>query len=278
MPPHLARRRDHTRPGGVSVKQMDSISLVLPAWNEEQCLEGTVMRAMAVLRRLTNNFEIIIVNDASTDRTAAICEGLSTAHREVKVIHHAQNTKLGGALRTGFAAATKDVVIYSDVDLPWDLTHIERAMHLMDYLEADLITAFRFDRTSEGAKRIVYSFAYNLLIRSLFNVRIKDINFSFKVVRREALQAIDLQSAGSFIDAELVVKAVRGGLRVFQIGVDYFPRTRGVSTLASPRVIIKMIAEMASLFPETRWPKLRPVRPEKSNLYSLKQNAVATGS
>src|SRR5262249_25522432 len=144
------------------------------------------------------------------------------------------------SIKTGLSASTKDVVVYSDADLPFDLDEIERALHLMEYLEADMICAFRFDRTSEGVKRIVYSYVYNTLIRNLFDVQMKDINFSFKVIHRRVLEAIELKAEGSFIDAELVVKAIRRGFRVFQMGVDYFPRTRGVSTLASPQVILKM--------------------------------------
>jgi hypothetical protein len=118
-----------------------------------------------------------------------------------------------------------------------------------------MICGFRFDRTSEGPRRIVYSFAYNWLIRALFGVYVKDINFSFKVVRREVLNAVELSSEGSFIDAELVVKAIKLGFRVFQMGVDYFPRTRGVSTLASPRVIAKIVAELLRLYPQVRAPR-----------------------
>src|SRR4029079_10059399 len=122
----------------------------------------------------------------------------------------------------------------------------------MSYLEADMICAFRFDRTSEGAKRILYSFVYNSLIRNLFGVAVKDVNFSFKVVHRRVLEAIELKSQGSFIDAELVTKAIRKGFKRFQMGVDYFPRTRGISTLASPQVIAKMLMELKSLYAETR--------------------------
>ncbi|MSR36307.1 MAG: glycosyltransferase family 2 protein, partial [Gemmatimonadetes bacterium] len=162
--------------------------------------------------------------------------------------------KLGGTLRTLFAAANKDIVVYSDIDLPFDLSEVERAIRLMQYLEADLIHAFRFDRTSEGLRRIVYSLGYNLLIRALFGVRVKDINFSFKVVRRRVLAAVELKSSGSLIDAELVVKVIRRGYRVAQIGVDYFPRTRGVSTLSSPAVINKIVRELFTLYPEMRSP------------------------
>ncbi|MCI0673600.1 MAG: glycosyltransferase family 2 protein, partial [Myxococcaceae bacterium] len=171
-----------------------SISLVFPAWNEEEYVERAVARALTVLGRLTDDFEIVIVNDASTDRTQELCEALARRHGQVRVIRHEVNQKLGGALKTGFGATTKDVVVYSDIDLPWDLEELGRAIHLMEYLEADMLCAFRFDRTSEGVKRIVYSFFYNLLIRAAFGVYVKDVNFSFKVIHRRVLESVELKS------------------------------------------------------------------------------------
>ncbi|MBL9039148.1 MAG: glycosyltransferase family 2 protein [Archangium sp.] len=237
-----------------------SLSLFLPAWNEEEYVERAVARAAKVLSRLTDDWELLVINDASTDRTRELAEAMSEKEPRIRVITHEVNQKLGGAMKTGFASSTKDIVIYSDMDLPFDLDEIERALHLMAYLEADMICAFRFDRTSEGAKRILYSFVYNTLIRALFDVHIKDVNFSFKVVHRRVLEALELKSQGSFVDAELVVKALKRGFRVFQMGVDYFPRTRGVSTLASPAVIGTILRELGGLYDEVKNPR-EPVRP-----------------
>jgi glycosyltransferase involved in cell wall biosynthesis len=237
-----------------------SISLFLPAWNEEDYVERAVSRAITVLERLSDDFEVLVVNDASTDRTRELAEALARKDPRVRCVSHEVNQKLGGSIKTGFSTTTKDIVVYSDMDLPFDLAEIGRALHLMDYLEADMICAFRHDRTSEGPKRIVYSFVYNAMITALFDVHMKDINFSFKVVHRRVLEAIELKAQGSFIDAELVVKAIKKGFKVFQFGVDYFPRTRGVSTLASPSVIVKMVKELAALYGETRRPT-NPVRP-----------------
>ncbi len=234
----------------------------MPAWNEEESVERAVSRAVKVLERVADDWELIIVNDASTDRTKDIADELAHKEPRIRVITHEVNQKLGGAMKTGFTSSTKDIVIYTDIDLPFDLDEIERALHLMAYLEADIICAFRFDRTSEGSKRIVYSFVYNALIRTLFDVFVKDINFSFKVVHRRVLEAIELKSQGSFIDAELVVKAIKRGFRVFQMGVDYFPRTRGVSTLASPSVIVKIVQELGALYSEVKNPT-QPVRPTR---------------
>lgn len=234
----------------------------MPAWNEEDYVERAVSRAITVLSQLTDDFEVLVINDASTDRTREIAETLAEKDRRVRCVSHEVNQKLGGAMRTGFSASTKDIVIYSDMDLPFDLQEIGRALHLLEYLEADMICAFRHDRTSEGPKRIIYSFVYNALITGLFGTHIKDINFSFKVVHRRVLEAIELKSRGSFIDAELVVKAIKKGFKVFQMGVDYFPRTRGISTLASPSVIATMVKEMTQLYAEVQHPHdaIRPVR------------------
>lgn len=239
-----------------------SLSLFFPAWNEEDYVERALSRAFDVLPRLTDDFEVIVVDDASTDRTPEILAALCRKYPQLRVVTHARNLKLGGAIRSGFQASTKDVVVYSDIDLPFDLAEIGRALHLMDYLEADMLCGFRLDRTCEGPRRILYSFVYNLLIRSLFDVTTKDINFSFKVVYRRVLERLSLDSQSSFVDAELVVKAIRMGFRVFQMGVDYFPRTRGVSTLATPSVIIKMLGDLALLYRKTKYPQpaARPLR------------------
>ena len=223
-----------------------SISVVYPMFNEEENIERAVHFAEAVLGEMASDYEILIVNDASTDRSGEIADKLAELNRRVKVFHHPRNLKLGGALRTGFAQATKELVFYCDSDLPVDLNELERALRILDFTNSDVISAFRFDRTAEGFVRTVYSVVYNLLIRFLFPLRVKDVNFSFKLFKREVLQKVALESAGSFIDAELLIKSKLSGYKITQFGVDYFPRNRGTSTLASPGVIVKMIRELVS--------------------------------
>jgi hypothetical protein len=122
----------------------------------------------------------------------------------------------------------------------------------MRYYEADIVSAFRFDRTGEGSVRTIYTFFYNFLIRRLFGVRMRDINFAFKLCRTSIFEHISLDSEGSFIDAELIIRAKKLGFNVIQFGVDYFPRTRGESTLASGSVIRKIVVEMLQLRRELR--------------------------
>jgi glycosyltransferase involved in cell wall biosynthesis len=167
-------------------------------------------------------------------------------------VHHPVNRKLGGAMQTGFGAATGDVVLYTDADLPFDMGEVVKACRLMRLYDADIVSAYRLDRTGEGFLRTVYTFFYNLLIRRFFGVRVRDINFAFKLCRRTVFDHITLKSEGSFIDAELVIKAVRSGFHLIQFGVDYFPRTRGESTLARPGIILTIFREMWALRGELR--------------------------
>jgi len=123
----------------------------------------------------------------------------------------------------------------------------------------DLIAGYRLDRTGEGLRRTIYSYLYNSLIGLLFGWPHRDINFSFKLIRREVLEAVELRSEGSLIDAELIVKAKNLGFSIQQLGLDYFPRSQGQSTLSSPAVILKIFRELIRLYPEMRHPRRRNV-------------------
>ena len=223
-----------------------TVSIVYPMFNEEENIERAVHFAEAVLTDMASDYEILIVNDASTDRSGEIADALARLNPRVKVFHHERNLKLGGALRTGFSHAAQELVFYCDSDLPVDLLELNRAVRIMEFTRSDIISAFRFDRTAEGFVRTIYSAGYNLLIRFLFPLRVKDVNFSFKLFKREVLDKIRLEAEGSFIDAELLIKSKLHGFKITQFGVDYFPRNRGTSTLASPDVIVKMIRELVA--------------------------------
>ena len=226
-------------------------------WNEESSIHLALTAAreagdaLVAAKRL-GGYEVLVVNDASTDATGAIADELAAADPDhITVVHHDENRGLGGSLKTGLTNATGDLVLYTDADLPCDLLEtLPRAVRLLDLYDADIVSAYRHDRTAEGPRRAVYSFAYNLLIRFLFDLRVRDVNFAFKLIRRRVLDNIRLDSEGSFIDVELLVRAHRLGFRTIQFGVDYFPRTRGVSTLSSNATIAKIVREMTAKRPE----------------------------
>lgn len=231
-----------------------TVSLVIPMFNEEENIEHAIACAVDSLERHAGGFEIVVVDDASLDHSAELVRRLSAADPRIRLVQHAVNRKLGATIRTGFAAARMDLVLYMDADLPFDPDAVGRAISAMRVTRADLVAGYRLDRTTEGFKRTVYSYLYNSLIGFLFGWPHRDINFSFKLMRREVLEAVELRSEGSLIDAELIVKAKNLGFVIQQLGLDYFPRTRGRSTLSSPSVIVKILRELVTLYPEMRRP------------------------
>ena len=234
-----------------------SVSLVIPMFNESENIDHALTCAVIALDRHAGDWEVLVVDDASTDRSAEIVQEWTEGEPRIRLLRHDVNRKLGATLRTGFAAAEKDLVLYMDADLPFDPDAIGRAISALRVTRADVVAGYRLDRTMEGFRRTVYSYFYNLLIGLLFGWPHRDINFSFKLLRREVLEAVELRSEGSLIDAELIVKAKNLGFVIQQLGLDYFPRTRGRSTLSSPTVILKIFRELISLYPEMRRPRRR---------------------
>jgi glycosyltransferase involved in cell wall biosynthesis len=225
-----------------------SVSVVFPAFNEEDNVLPSVEGAAAALDALGADYEIIVVNDCSTDDTGKVADELARRSRRLTVIHHDRNYKLGRTLRDGFAAARKDLVFYTDCDLPIDFADIGRGYELIRAGEADAVIGFRLDRGGESWVRAAYSFTYNRLVRLLFGLRVKDVNFSYKLVKREVLGRFTLTSDGSFIDAELLARLKASRAAIKEIGVHYRARRAGRSTLARPRVIAKILWEMGAFW------------------------------
>lgn len=237
---------------GADRERFERLSIFFPMWNEELYIHRAVRAAKEICEQLVSDkdigdYEIIIVDDCSTDLTGQYADELAESDSHVRVVHHDRNRKLGGSIKSGFAAATGDLILYTDADLPFEMIELVRAIRVLWTYEADAVSAYRLDRTGEGPRRAIYSWIYNWLIQLSFGTRLRDINFAFKLCRRAILDAITLSSEGSFIDAELVIRAQKAGFTIVQIGVDYFPRTRGVSTLSSPAVIRTMLGEMRRL-------------------------------
>ncbi len=234
---------------------LPSLSFVFPMFNEIGNIERCVAEALATGRKITSDLEIVVVDDASTDGCGALADELATRHPELHVIHHAKNRKLGGSLRTGFEAATKDWILYIDSDLPIQMDDALLAVPLT--AQADMVIGNRQGR-AEGPKREIMSWVYNRLIRVGFGLSVRDVNFAFKLFRRAILEHITLQSEGSFIDAELLIETHRAGFAIAELPMRYFERTAGVSTLASSGVVVKILREMADY---RRAAARRPARP-----------------
>ncbi len=220
---------------------LSSISVVYPMYNEKDNIEEAVKGALKIGYRMASALEIVVVDDASTDGCGAIADRLAREHPEVKVIHHPVNRKLGGALKTGFGAATRDWILYMDSDLPIKFEDLLQMAPLAE--QADIVIGWRKSR-AESWRRAFQSKVYNLLIRSLFGLHVKDVNFACKLFKRKYYIQAPLETEGSFIDAELLIKLQRMGATLVEIGMDYYPRVAGVSTLGGGSVALKTLTEL----------------------------------
>jgi len=222
--------------------RMDT-SVVFPMFNEKDNIRKSIEGCENVLKNEAGDYEIIVVDDASTDGSGRIADELAAKLPYVRVAHHQANRKLGGTLRTGFNLAAKELILYSDIDMPFDFREIRKALRIMHQENADLVSAYRTNREAEGIRRYVYSVLYNWFIRLTFGLVIRDVNFSFKLIKKSLLDKLVLCSEGSFIDAELLIQAKQKRAKIVQFGTEYFPRKKGISRLSGPRVILKILKE-----------------------------------
>jgi glycosyltransferase involved in cell wall biosynthesis len=221
-----------------------SLSIFFPCHNEEDHVERTTRRALEVGREIGVDFEVIVVDDGSTDRTHEIAERLAAEEAAVRVVRHERNLGYGAALRTGFESATKEWVFYTGGDGQFDIGELPDLVSLT--ADFDVISCFRIRRRDPWLRRL-NSIAWNSLVNILFNLRIRDVNCAFKLVRREVFGRIEMSSQGALIDTEILARAHRMGYRITQRGVQHYARTSGIQSGAAPKVILKAFGELFKL-------------------------------
>lgn len=219
-----------------------SISFVLPMYNEREAIEDTVEEIRIIAKSLTSDYEIIIADDASTDGSSQIADRLTKEDSRIKVVHLLYNTKFGGALIAGLKQATKDIVIYTDSDLPVSFLDIKKSLLLLE--DADIVTATSIVKKGENIKRKIISSVYNLLIQTLFKANIKDINSGYKIYKRDILKGMDLKSASPFIDVEIFLRARASGAKIKEYPLIFRPRRQGVSKVSRIPVILQTFLDM----------------------------------
>lgn len=221
------------------------LSIVLPAYNEEDNIERQVEAVDAVCRDLRfDDWEILVVDDGSRDRTRAVCEALQERYPKLKVLVHEVNRGYAQALRTGFTSATKPIVFYTDADNQFDVREIKNLLPAID--DYDLVCGFRIYRF-DPFSRLVLSWGYNLLVRLLFRIRVRDVDCAFKLFRREIFDRIHIESRKFFVDTEILAKASKLGLKMTEIGVRHYPRVAGESTVR-PSHVVSTLGEIVSMW------------------------------
>lgn len=216
----------------------NSISAFFPVLNEEGTVEKLTEDLLSILQSNFKHKEVIIINDGSTDRTGQIAEDLLARNNgHVKVIHHPQSTGYGNALRSGFSAAKYDLVFFTDGDYQFDMNDLYHAISLIE--DFDIVVGYRRNR-KDPKHRIFLSKGYNILIRTLFGLKLKDIDCSFKLFKRAALGKITIESSGYFIDTEIMVKSKKKGLSIKEFGVRHLPRSFGESKVKMKHIFITL--------------------------------------
>lgn len=230
------------------------LSLVLPAYNEEANLAVVVERALRVLPRFVDDFEVIVVDDGSRDATGRIADGLAAGDARVKVVRHSRNRGYGAALTSGFAASRGDYVMFMDADQQFDVADLALLVPFVGRF--DIVAGFRLER-SDRLHRRIFAETFNVVVRVLFGVHLRDIDCAFKVFRGDLLRSLELSSPGALINTEIQAKARRRGASLEQIGVHHYPRVAGEATGGSLRVIARAMLETVAL-----WWRLRTYRPQ----------------
>ena len=223
---------------------MVAISVFFPCYNEQQNVVRTVENAREVLEKIGADLEIIIINDGSSDETGHIADELAGRDSRIKVVHHRRNLGYGAALQSGFGAATKELVFYTDGDGQFDMNEMPPLLPLME--EYDIISCYRLNRRDSVIRKI-NAWCWTKLVCLLFGLKLRDIDCAFKLYKREIFEHIELTSTGALIDAEILARAARKGYRIAQQGVHHYPRTAGSQTGAKFRVISRAFKELFEL-------------------------------
>lgn len=220
---------------------MQSISAVLPAYNEEANVGEATRSVIQAAAAHTQDFEVIVVDDGSRDRTSEVVQALMGDHPQVRLVRHETNRGYGGALRSGFEAATKDLIFFTASDNQYDPSEIGNLLHLLD--DADMILGFRSHRQDPPLRRF-YAWGWTTLVNLLFGYLSRDIDCAFKIFRRDVLKSVMLTSSGAMIDTQLLAGARRSGYRIREVAVSHFPRPAGHQTGANPRVVLRAFRDL----------------------------------
>lgn len=226
-----------------------SVSVVMPALDEAQGILAAVDDAAVALSELIaggtiRGFELLVVDDGSVDRTAELVGEVAAEEPSVRLVRHGRNRGVGAALKSGITAATCDLVLYTDADMPVDLREMESALALLEPPGVGAVVGRRDDYRGEPVFRRWLSMAYDRLVRVLFDMEVVDVNFPFKLLETRLAMDLDLQSEGALIDVELVERVRATGLDVVSVEMHYRPRQVGASKTMNPRLLMTLAREM----------------------------------
>ncbi|HPM24918.1 MAG TPA: glycosyltransferase family 2 protein [Phycisphaerae bacterium] len=222
-----------------------SLTIMYPCYNEEANVERVTRAAVETARAIADDWEVVIVNDGSRDRTGEIADRLAAELPNVRAVHNRPNRGYGGALARGFREARKDWIFYTDGDGQFDFNEISKLLPLL--ATHDIVSCYRLDR-KDSFMRKLNAFAWSTLVNLLFHIGLRDIDCAFKIYPRTFIERIEMRSTGALIDTEMLAKARNLGYSIAQLGVHHYPRTAGAQTGANLKVIARAFKELFKLY------------------------------
>jgi glycosyltransferase involved in cell wall biosynthesis len=223
-----------------------SITAFFPAYNDGGTIPSMVLTALMTLRRVTGDYEVIVVNDGSADYTAEVLDELASRYPELRVIHHPKNRGYGGALRTGFGAATKEWLFYTDGDAQYDPRELKL---LVDALEegVDVVNGYKITRSDPISRRIIGRL-YHHFVKLAFGFKLRDVDCDFRLIRRAIFDEIEMESDTGTICLEMVKKFQDAGCTFVEVPVHHFHRQYGVSQFFNWRRLFRTAWQLLELW------------------------------
>jgi glycosyltransferase involved in cell wall biosynthesis len=225
-----------------------SLSIFFPAYNDAGTIASLALVAHMTARELTDDYEIIVVDDGSPDHTGELLDEMARHFSWLKVVHHEKNRGYGGALRTGFATASKDLVFYTDGDAQYDPRELAELFRALTP-DVSLVNGYKIGR-SDPVHRIVIGRVYHWFVRTVFGLRMRDVDCDFRLMRREVLDKVSLTRSSGVICVELMKKVQDHGFRIAQVPVHHFHRSYGKSQFFNFRRVARTLMDLARLWVE----------------------------
>lgn len=229
------------------MNKLKELSLFFPAYNLEGLLKNTVEKAIPILKRVADKYELIIINDGSKDKTGKIADELARKHSFVRVVHHSFNQGYGGALKSGFYNGKYEWIVFTDGDGQFDFSEIDKLIEFAN--KADVVATYRLDR-QDSLKRKFFGWGWTVLASILLGINLRDVDSGFRMVKKKVIDTIPrLQSSrGGTINPEIFARARKAGFRIVEVGVHHFPRKEGKQTGANLKVIFRSFVDLGKLW------------------------------
>lgn len=226
--------------------QIESISAFFPAYNDGGTIASMVISVVMTLRELTDDYEVIVVNDGSADYTPELLDELAERYEEVRIVHHPQNRGYGGALQTGFASASKEWIFYTDGDAQYDPHEVKNLVAALRP-GVDVINGYKVER-NDPLHRIIIGRLYHHIVRLAFGLKLRDVDCDFRLIRRSIFDRVQLESRSGTICLEMVKKMQDAGYVFTEVPVNHFHRAYGKSQFFNWRRLLRVARDLTKLW------------------------------